>query len=206
MPGCAQSVRSRPVDFDLSDDQEALQSAAAALLDSRSTLEQVRKVADNPGHIDRALWAQMAEQGWLAIERPEASGGLGMGFVEVAVLSEQIGRHLAPVPFAGTVLALHAIETADSDGYPLAGLSIGGLRRSELVERLSSGEAIGAIAWTRRPDQVVGERSTGAADGWVLPADPTRSVFGPVADVVIVPAEIAGSPGVRASLPRREST
>ena len=182
------------MDFDLSDDQEALQSAAAALLDSRSTLEQVRKVADNPGHIDRALWAQMAEQGWLAIERPEASGGLGMGFVEVAVLSEQVGLHLAPVPFAGTVLALHAIETATQTATGGASTYSG---VSELVERLSSGKAIGAITWTRRPDQVVAERSTGAADGWVLTGRPDPVVFGPVADVVIVPAEIAGSAGAR---------
>jgi alkylation response protein AidB-like acyl-CoA dehydrogenase len=89
------------------------------------------------------------------------------------------------------------------------------------VERLSSGEAIGAIAWTRRTDQIVAERSTGAggdtgavsdpgkgaragggaedsADSrWVLTGRPDPVVFGPVADVVIVPAEIAGSPGSR---------
>ena len=47
-----------------------------------------------------------------AVELPEASGGLGMGFVEVAVLCEQLGRHLAPVPFAGTVLALGALDRA----------------------------------------------------------------------------------------------
>jgi alkylation response protein AidB-like acyl-CoA dehydrogenase len=209
------------VDFDLSDDQEALVSAAAALLESRATIEQVRKVAGagagagagaetgteadaeggagNPGHIDRNLWAQMAEQGWLAVERPEASGGLGMGFVEVAVLCEQVGRHLAPVPFAGTVLALEAIASVSGEG------SAQSAGRSELVERLSSGEAIGAVAWTRRPGQVVAERSDGAGagaengpdNGWVVTGRPDPVVFGPVADVVIVPAEISGSRGSR---------
>jgi alkylation response protein AidB-like acyl-CoA dehydrogenase len=193
------------MDFDLSEDQEALVGAATALLESRAAIEQVRKVAEadayNPGHIDRNLWAQMAEQGWLAVERPESSGGLGMGFVEVAVLGEQVGRHLAPVPFAGTVLALQAIASVSEAG------STEPAGRSQLVERLSSGEAIGAIAWTRRPDQVVAERSAGAEgggaaeegaeSGWVLTGRPDPVVFGPVADVVIVPAEISGSPGSR---------
>ena len=71
---------------------------------------------------------------------------------------------------------------------------------SDLLERLSSGEAIGAVAWTRKPDQVVAERSgtnTGPPNGWVLTGRPDPVVFGPVADVVIVPASIAGSPGSR---------
>jgi alkylation response protein AidB-like acyl-CoA dehydrogenase len=171
----ARSVRSCAVDFDLSDDQEALVAAAAALLDSRATIDAVRKVADEPGHMNRALWTEMAEQGWLAVERAEDSGGLGMGFVEVAVLSEQVGRRLAPVPFAGTVIARHVVEAAG-----LAGLA----------ERLSTGGAIGAIAWTRRPDQVVARP---AGDGWVLTGRPDPVVFGPVADVVIVPAQLEGS-------------
>ena len=112
----ARSVRSCAVDFDLSDDQEALVAAAAALLDSRATIAAVRKVAYEPGHMDRALWAEMAQQGWLAVELAEDAGGLGMGFVEVAVLSEQVGRHLAPVPFSGTVIARHVVEAAGQAG------------------------------------------------------------------------------------------
>jgi alkylation response protein AidB-like acyl-CoA dehydrogenase len=187
------------VDFDLSSDQEALVDAAAALLESLAAVEQVRKAGDRPDRIDRTLWAQMAEQGWLAVERREDSGGLGMGFVEVAVLCEQIGRHLAPVPFAGTVLALHAIEAgadvAESAAGDAAGAAGDASGAAELAERLATGDAIGAVAWTRRPSQVVAERSGGG--GWSLTGRPDPVVFGPVADVVIVPAEIAGSPGSR---------
>jgi alkylation response protein AidB-like acyl-CoA dehydrogenase len=183
----ARSVRSCAVDFDLSDDQEALVAAAGALLDSRATIDGVRKVADEPGHMDRALWAEMAEQGWLAVERAEDSGGLGMGFVEVAVLAEQVGRHLAPVPFAGTVIARHLVEAAESvQAAGLAGLE----DAAGLAERLSTGEAIGAVAWTRRPDQVVARQTD---SGWVLTGRPDPVVFGPVADVVIVPAQVEGS-------------
>ena len=170
------------MDFDLSDDQEALRQAAAALLDSRAELDRVRTAGDRPERIDRDLWSQMAEQGWLAVERPEASGGLGMGFVELAVLCEQLGSHLAPVPFIGTVLALGALDRAVASQGPDAKKDLAG----ELVESMSNGEAIGAVGWSRRPEQVVAERS--GPEGWVLSGRTDPVVFGPVADVVLVPA------------------
>ncbi len=177
------------MDFDLSDDQEALRQAAAALLDSRSSLARVREAAGLPERIDRSLWSQMAEQGWLAVERPERAGGLGMGFVELAVLCEQLGRHLAPVPFIGTVLALGALDRATETLGPDEKERLDG----DLVERLSSGEAVGAVAWSRRPDQVVAEHSGPAAGGrgWTLTGRADPVVFGPVADVVLVPAATA---------------
>ncbi len=178
------------MDFDLSDDQEALKDAAAALLDSRAAPDRVREAGNRPERIDRDLWSQMAEQGWLAVERPEATGGLGMGFVELAVLCEQLGRHLAPVPFIGTVLASGALERAVVAQDPGGNSDLG----NELVERLSNGEAIGAVAWSRRPDQVVAERSgedggdgRNGGGGWVLSGRTDPVVFGPVADVVLVP-------------------
>ena len=54
---------------------------------------------DAPRGYDTAVWAAMADQGWLALEVPEDEGGLGMGLVEIAVLCEEIGRRLAAVPF-----------------------------------------------------------------------------------------------------------
>jgi alkylation response protein AidB-like acyl-CoA dehydrogenase len=132
----------------------------------------------------------MAEQGWLAVERPESAGGLGMGFVELAVLCEQLGHHIAPVPFIGTVLALGALERASEASGPDDGADDEAGPDDELIGRLSSGEAIVAVAWSRRPDQVVAERSGQPADGsgWVLTGRTDPVVFGPVADVVLVPA------------------
>ncbi|MFZ0667834.1 MAG: acyl-CoA dehydrogenase family protein [Acidimicrobiales bacterium] len=172
------------MDFDLSDDQEALKEAASALLESEASIDKVRQAADRPDRIDRSLWSQMAEQGWLAIERPEEAGGLDMGFVEVAILCEQLGHHLAPVPFIGTVLALGALEHAVSTDS--------GTENAPVLDKLASGEAIGAIAWTRKADQVVASRS---GNDWTLTGRPDPVVFGPVADVVLVPALVGGHSG-----------
>jgi alkylation response protein AidB-like acyl-CoA dehydrogenase len=183
------------VDFDLSDDQQALQAAAGSLLDDRATMTRVRAAADTDAHLDRDLWADMAEQGWLAIERNIDDGGLGLGLVEVAVLCEQLGRHLAPVPYLGTLMALGALGAGVSSGDVPSDAAVGGTELGSWAERLQSGDAIGAVAWSRRPDAV--RAQVGADGSWTLTgrADPT--VYVPAADLVVVPAlvdsESAGS-------------
>ena len=113
------------MDFELDDDQLALRTAARDLLADRA------RPRDADG-FDAELWKAMVEQGWLGVEVPEASGGLGLGTVEAAVLLEELGRHVAPVPYLQTVLALGALARAGRDDW---------------VERLLSGDAIGCVAW-----------------------------------------------------------
>jgi alkylation response protein AidB-like acyl-CoA dehydrogenase len=112
------------MDFDLSDDQLALRTAAGDLLADLSRPRQAEG-------FDKELWKAMVAQGWLGVDLPEADGGLGMGTVEQAVLLEQLGRHVAPAPYLQTVLALGALARAG---------------RTDWVERLLSGEAIGCVA------------------------------------------------------------
>ena len=118
------------MDFDLSADQRALRAAAAELLGTAASSERVRAALGSPAGYDEALWRAMAEQGWTALEVAAEDGGLGLGFVEVCVLAEQVGRHVAPAPFVSTVLARDVLR-----GDP------------EWADRLAAGEAIGAVGW-----------------------------------------------------------
>ncbi len=121
------------MDFDLSDDQLALRDGARELLDRLASPERVRAHTTTDAPFDRALWQAMVEQGWLGIEVPEERGGVGLGAVEVAVLTEELGRHAAPAPFGSTVLALDALD-ARGNGNDLTG-------------RLLGGDAIACVAW-----------------------------------------------------------
>jgi len=134
------------MDFELSDDQEALRDAAAALLDDHASPARVRAVVNDGATHDERLWAAMVDQGWLGVAEPESLGGLGLGFVELAVLLEQIGGRAAPAPFLSTALALAA------------------LRGTPWHDRLIDG-AIGAVAW-----------SPGAADRALVPYAPVADV------------------------------
>jgi alkylation response protein AidB-like acyl-CoA dehydrogenase len=120
------------MDFDLSDDQVALQEGARELLDGLASPAHVRAHTTTGAAFDPDLWAAMAEQGWLGIEVDESRGGVGLGAVEVAVLCEELGRHAAPAPFAPTVLAIAVLAAAGEDSW---------------VDRLLAGDALACIAW-----------------------------------------------------------
>jgi alkylation response protein AidB-like acyl-CoA dehydrogenase len=188
------------VDFELSDDQRALQSAASTLLDNQSPTSRVRQVADETGHLDDVLWAAMAEQGWLAVELSEDAGGLGLGLVETVVLCEQLGRHVAPVPFLGTVLSGVALAWALSDGAVDGTTELGEVGVGTWTHQLAAGDAVGAVAWSRRPGAVTA-RPDGAG-GWTLSGRSDLVVYGPSADVVVVFAEADGAPAIFALAPQ----
>lgn len=95
--------------FELSEDQEALRAAATELLERQSSMRAVRAVVDAGGGWDHDLYAAMVEQGWTALVVPEAAGGVGLGWVEAAVLLEAVGAHLAPAPIAGALVAAEAL-------------------------------------------------------------------------------------------------
>ncbi len=187
------------MDFELSDDQRALQDAASTLLDDRCPMTRVRQVADETGQLDDLLWAAMAEQGWLAVELPEAVGGLGLGLVETVVLCEQVGRHLAPVPFLGTVLTGVALASALADGEIEPTTALGEVAVETWIEQLGAGDVVGAVAWSRRPGAVTARRDVGG--GWTLSGRTDLVVYGPSADVVAVFAEAEGSPALFALAP-----
>lgn len=158
IPAGADSLRLTAMDFELSADQVALQSAARELLAVQCSIERVRAAAQSGG-FDSGLWAAMVAQGWTAVAVPEALGGLGLGTVEIAVLLEQIGAHLAPVPLTQQLLAIAVL--ADSPWGA----------------KLISGEAIAAAA--RTP---LTRNSDGSVSG-----RPEPVIYGARADVLIAP-------------------
>lgn len=177
-----------PVDFELSEDQMALRAAASALVQDMSPLSRVRKVASGDGHLDEELWRAMAEQGWLGVERPVEYGGLGLAMVEVVVLAEQLGRHLAPVPFLGTLLCAGALDTAISSGELREGAAVGDMQVAEHLDRLSCGEAIGAVAWSKCRDAVKAT-ATGRSGVWSLSGRAGPVLYAASADIVVVFAD-----------------
>jgi alkylation response protein AidB-like acyl-CoA dehydrogenase len=166
------------MDFELSDDQLALRDGARELLDGQAPIERVRAVVEAGGGIDGELWKAMVHQGWTAVELPEDRGGLGLGTVEIAVLLEEVGRHVAPAPFLPTVLALGALERAGEH---------------DRVDHLLESEGVGSIAWSGRPDAVAAERDGGE---WRLTGRAGPVPYAPSADVAIVVAADADGPAV----------
>src|ERR687889_354807 len=102
------------MDFDLTEDQKEIQAVARELLAARSPWAKVREAAE-AGAYDDGLWRELVDLGWPGIAVAEEHGGQGLGTVELAVLAEELGRAVAPVPFLPTALAATLIEHGGSD-------------------------------------------------------------------------------------------
>jgi alkylation response protein AidB-like acyl-CoA dehydrogenase len=153
------------MDFELSEDQQALRDAATELLGDRAGPAHVRAVVDAGLPFDVELWKAMVDQGWTGIAVPEASGGVGLGWVEVAVLAEAVGAHVAPAPIVQSMIALDALrETSWVDellsGEVVACVSASG--RREVVPYAPSA----AVAVCRRGDELVAASIPLASRPW----------------------------------------
>ena len=92
------------MNFGFNDEQELLRSTARKFLDNECSSEVVRRLMDGAEGMTPELWKKIAEQGWLGLIFPEAYGGMGLGFVDLTVLMEEMGRAVMPGPFFSTVL------------------------------------------------------------------------------------------------------
>ena len=92
--------------FSLTDEQQLLRDSAAAFVRDNSSLRRIRALRDSKDAdgFSRALWKQMADLGWLGIVFPETYGGLGLGYKELALIVEELGKGLLPEPWMSTVL------------------------------------------------------------------------------------------------------
>ena len=127
--------------FDFSDDQKFLKSEARRFLeDPLPDDEGARRTTTRPSWYDADLWKEVAGQGWLGAAIPESYGGLGLGHRRT-VIAEELGRALAPIPFASTAYFLaEALMLAGSEAQKQAWLP-----------KIAAGETIGCFASVERP-------------------------------------------------------
>jgi len=111
------------MNFEFSDEQNLLREQAQGFLQSKCPIEAVRAVLEGDQAFDETLWKGIAEMGWTATTIPEAYGGIGLGYLELCVLAEEMGRSLAPVPFSSSVyLATEMLLMCASDAQKQAWL------------------------------------------------------------------------------------
>jgi alkylation response protein AidB-like acyl-CoA dehydrogenase len=125
------------VNFDFTDDQQAIKRTANEMLAARFKPERVRELVEAGEH-DGEAWKEMAELGWAGIFIDEDHGGQGLGIVELVILMEELGYALAPVPFLSNAAAGLALQHAGSDE-----------QRERWLPGIASGEARGTVGLVR---------------------------------------------------------
>jgi acyl-CoA dehydrogenase len=166
------------MNFDFSEEQRLLQKTARDFLAENAKPEVARAVLESDRAYDEGLWSEVAEMGWLGAVVPEEYGGAGFGHLELAVIAEEVGRSLAPIPFSSSVyLATEALLVA---GKPE--------QKERHLPRLASGEAIGTLAIAEGlgsldPSHAQARFADGKLSGTKLPVPD-----GDVADLAVVAA------------------
>ena len=130
-----------PMNFDFTDDQQAIKRTAHDLLVARFKPDTVRELAEGERY-DDAHWDELCELGWPGIFIDEEHGGQGLGTVELVILLEELGYTLAPVPFLSNAAAGLALQYAGSDEQKdahLPGIATGrGARHGRARSRTAS--------------------------------------------------------------------
>jgi len=128
------------MNFDFSDDQQAIKRTAKELLADRFEPARVRALAEE-GHYDDEAWKELCELGWPGIFIGEEHGGQGLGTVELVILMEELGYTLAPLPFLSNAAAGLVLEAAGSDE-----------QKRRWLPGIASGEARGTVGLLKDGD------------------------------------------------------
>lgn len=172
------------MDFDFSDDQQALRDAVARWVDKSYDFERRKKVVA-AGGADRAVYGELAELGLTGIYVPEEHGGMGMGPIEAMVVLEELGRGLVTEPLAQAFIAAATIGAYGSADA-----------KSQWLPRIASGEALVVLAHQERKARyrldVCEARASKAGAGWALSGLKHIVPAGDQADAWLVPAQLDG--------------
>ncbi len=138
------------MNFQFSEDAEALREQARRFLAAKSGRDKARAVMNGTHSHDAALWQDIVDLGWPGLRIPESQGGLGLSVLELCVLAEEVGRALSPVPFTASVLmATEALLIAGSAA-----------QKAKWLPKLADGSAIGTVALGEGSAAAPGARSS----------------------------------------------
>jgi alkylation response protein AidB-like acyl-CoA dehydrogenase len=91
------------VNLALTEEQQFVRQTFSGLFAKEADPSRVR--AAEPLGYDPDLWAHLTATGALGVGVPEGSGGGGGGLLELALIAEEAGRRVAPIPFAEPAVA-----------------------------------------------------------------------------------------------------
>jgi alkylation response protein AidB-like acyl-CoA dehydrogenase len=172
------------MNFDLSEDDAALQDSVARWVQQRYPFELRHKLAARPPGFSREHWREMAQLGWLALPFDEALGGLGGGPLATMLMMEQLGKGLVLEPYLPNLLLFGAL------------LQRSAAQREAWVPKIVQGEVQGALAWQERHGHHemadVQTRLRPAGDGYLLDGEKVLVFNGAAAEQLVVSARSAG--------------
>lgn len=172
------------MDFNFSDDQDALRDAVRKWVDRSYGFER-RQGITRAGGFDRAAYGELAELGLAGLYVAEEHGGMGMGPVEAMVVLEELGRGIVLEPLAQTLVASGVLGAYAPEAV-----------RAQWLPKIASGEALVVLAHQERKARwrldACEAQATQAGGGWKVSGDKSIVPAGDQTDAFLVPAKANG--------------
>ncbi|TNF61620.1 MAG: acyl-CoA dehydrogenase [Deltaproteobacteria bacterium] len=178
------------MEFSFSQDQDELRRAARRFLEVESSEERVRAAMETEQGYDPAVWEQLAEElAWTALTIPEEYGGLGMSYLDLHPLMEEMGRALLCSPFFSTIcLGANALLLGATDA-----------QKEQYLPGIAAGETTATLAHSEKNNRTgaAGVQATYSrkGDGYILRGEKSYVVDGHTSNLLIVAARSEGSQG-----------
>ena len=174
--------------FSFTDEQEEFRRILRRFMEDKSPATEVRRLMETDAGSDQEVWRQMSQDlGLPAVHIPEDYGGQGFGFVELAIVLEEMGRALLCAPyFSSTVLAATSILNAGTEA-----------QKQALLPAIAAGETVATLAFTedngRWDSAGVEVTATPSDGGFRLQGAKSFVLDGHTADLIVVLARRPGS-------------
>lgn len=173
------------MNFEFNDEQNLIKDQANGFLAENCSPDVVRQVLEGDDLYAKDLWQKIVEMGWTATVIPEEFGGLGLGYLELVVIAEELGRACAPVPFGSSVyLATEAILAAGSQA-----------QKDAWLPKFAAGEVIGTLAYAEGGGQTNAAALVTSADGGKISGSKAVVPDAEIAQVMIVVAKSGSGDG-----------
>src|SRR6478736_4414100 len=150
------------MDFAISEEQVALRDLAATILSEQLPTDRLRDIEAGDDWFAADTWAELAKADLLGLSLPEAQGGGGYGFFELALVLEQVGRTVAPLPVLST-LVLGALPIAEFGTDEQQAAWLPGVIDGSVILTAGLSEGFDGL-----PPQVPATTATPAGDGWTI--------------------------------------
>jgi alkylation response protein AidB-like acyl-CoA dehydrogenase len=167
--------------FTVTDEQRLLRDTVREALGKRATSARVREVMMTDQAVDEDGWRELAQLGLVGLLVPEADGGSGAGVVEAAIVAEELGRVLLPVPFLASAVL----------GATVVGLVADDDQRAAVLPGVAAGTTVLTVAHLDAAGRLTadpGVRASRDGDDWVLEGTAGFVLDGLRADTVVTAA------------------
>lgn len=174
------------MNFDFSDDQKLLADQVQRFLDEQCAMTEVRSVLETVPRTSERVWQGLADMGLIGTAVPESHGGTGAGYLELCLVAQQLGAHIAPVPFGSTVyLVVEALQRFGSQA-----------QKERWLPKICSGAVCGAFATVEQLQQLDPRDVQASVTQGQLTGDKLVVSDGNVANVYVVLAREADELGL----------